>query len=244
MFFFRDPQSLDPPEVSNAKLQYAGWGPKGQQLVSRAPRPGDPALTSIRCASVAGSAAAHSAAARGVSARVKRPSPSSVEDPLKAGVACASGSTSSVLKRVPARAVRVGDAFPAGSEKPRPQRCGGLVHFTEPRAVSLASLPRCHARPRGADEGRGRAAPLPSSTGSWDSPQLGSHPRPQLCPKHLHAFLLKSAKLRCLGTLSGGDRITKGLWTGLEDAAGLVISWGWRGQLAPGQPPPAGPAAE
>lgn len=22
-----------PPEVSNAKLQYAGWGPKGQQLV-------------------------------------------------------------------------------------------------------------------------------------------------------------------------------------------------------------------
>lgn len=33
-FSFRDPQSLDPPEVSNAKLQYAGWGPKGQQLVS------------------------------------------------------------------------------------------------------------------------------------------------------------------------------------------------------------------
>ncbi|XP_053073804.1 dipeptidyl aminopeptidase-like protein 6 isoform X2 [Acinonyx jubatus] len=29
----RDPQSLDPPEVSNAKLQYAGWGPKGQQLI-------------------------------------------------------------------------------------------------------------------------------------------------------------------------------------------------------------------
>uniref|UniRef100_G1Q0Z2 Dipeptidylpeptidase IV N-terminal domain-containing protein n=1 Tax=Myotis lucifugus TaxID=59463 RepID=G1Q0Z2_MYOLU len=28
-----DPQSLDPPEVSDAKLQYAGWGPKGQQLV-------------------------------------------------------------------------------------------------------------------------------------------------------------------------------------------------------------------
>ncbi|XP_073892540.1 A-type potassium channel modulatory protein DPP6 isoform X6 [Macaca fascicularis] len=28
-----DPQSLDPPEVSNAKLQYAGWGPKGQQLI-------------------------------------------------------------------------------------------------------------------------------------------------------------------------------------------------------------------
>ncbi|XP_038174649.1 dipeptidyl aminopeptidase-like protein 6 isoform X1 [Arvicola amphibius] len=27
------PQSLDPPEVSNAKLQYAGWGPKGQQLI-------------------------------------------------------------------------------------------------------------------------------------------------------------------------------------------------------------------
>lgn len=33
--FLRDPQSLDPPEVSNAKLQYAGWGPKGQQLVSK-----------------------------------------------------------------------------------------------------------------------------------------------------------------------------------------------------------------
>lgn len=33
-FSSRDPQSLDPPEVSNAKLQYAGWGPKGQQLVS------------------------------------------------------------------------------------------------------------------------------------------------------------------------------------------------------------------
>ncbi|XP_043822245.1 dipeptidyl aminopeptidase-like protein 6 isoform X1 [Dromiciops gliroides] len=30
---FGDPQSLDPPEVSNAKLQYAGWGPKGQQLI-------------------------------------------------------------------------------------------------------------------------------------------------------------------------------------------------------------------
>ncbi|PNJ31191.1 DPP6 isoform 7 [Pongo abelii] len=28
-----DPQSLDPPEVNNAKLQYAGWGPKGQQLI-------------------------------------------------------------------------------------------------------------------------------------------------------------------------------------------------------------------
>ncbi|XP_014387738.1 PREDICTED: dipeptidyl aminopeptidase-like protein 6 [Myotis brandtii] len=28
-----DPQSLDPPEVSDAKLQYAGWGPKGQQLI-------------------------------------------------------------------------------------------------------------------------------------------------------------------------------------------------------------------
>ncbi|XP_010189403.1 PREDICTED: dipeptidyl aminopeptidase-like protein 6 [Mesitornis unicolor] len=28
-----DPQNLFPPEVSNAKLQYAGWGPKGQQLV-------------------------------------------------------------------------------------------------------------------------------------------------------------------------------------------------------------------
>ncbi|KAM5303020.1 A-type potassium channel modulatory protein DPP6 isoform 4-T4 [Glossophaga mutica] len=28
-----DPQSLDPPEVSNARLQYAGWGPKGQQLI-------------------------------------------------------------------------------------------------------------------------------------------------------------------------------------------------------------------
>ncbi|XP_017375265.1 dipeptidyl aminopeptidase-like protein 6 isoform X2 [Cebus imitator] len=28
-----DPQSLDPPEVTNAKLQYAGWGPKGQQLI-------------------------------------------------------------------------------------------------------------------------------------------------------------------------------------------------------------------
>ncbi|KAI1242580.1 hypothetical protein IHE44_0000112 [Lamprotornis superbus] len=27
-----DPQNLYPPEVSNAKLQYAGWGPKGQQL--------------------------------------------------------------------------------------------------------------------------------------------------------------------------------------------------------------------
>lgn len=35
LFSFRDPQSLDPPEVSNAKLQYAGWGPKGQQLVSQ-----------------------------------------------------------------------------------------------------------------------------------------------------------------------------------------------------------------
>uniref|UniRef100_A0A452ULM1 A-type potassium channel modulatory protein DPP6 n=1 Tax=Ursus maritimus TaxID=29073 RepID=A0A452ULM1_URSMA len=33
LFSFRDPQSLDPPEVSNAKLQYAGWGPKGQQLI-------------------------------------------------------------------------------------------------------------------------------------------------------------------------------------------------------------------
>uniref|UniRef100_A0A4X2KND8 A-type potassium channel modulatory protein DPP6 n=1 Tax=Vombatus ursinus TaxID=29139 RepID=A0A4X2KND8_VOMUR len=33
VFLFRDPQSLDPPEVSNAKLQYAGWGPKGQQLI-------------------------------------------------------------------------------------------------------------------------------------------------------------------------------------------------------------------
>lgn len=31
--FRRDPQNLYPPEVSNAKLQYAGWGPKGQQLV-------------------------------------------------------------------------------------------------------------------------------------------------------------------------------------------------------------------
>uniref|UniRef100_A0A8C6QFP5 A-type potassium channel modulatory protein DPP6 n=1 Tax=Nannospalax galili TaxID=1026970 RepID=A0A8C6QFP5_NANGA len=31
--FLRDPQSLDPPEVSNARLQYAGWGPKGQQLI-------------------------------------------------------------------------------------------------------------------------------------------------------------------------------------------------------------------
>lgn len=31
--FCRDPQNLYPPEVSNAKLQYAGWGPKGQQLV-------------------------------------------------------------------------------------------------------------------------------------------------------------------------------------------------------------------
>lgn len=31
--FHRDPQNLYPPEVSNAKLQYAGWGPKGQQLV-------------------------------------------------------------------------------------------------------------------------------------------------------------------------------------------------------------------
>ncbi|XP_050796363.1 dipeptidyl aminopeptidase-like protein 6 isoform X1 [Gopherus flavomarginatus] len=30
---FGDPQSLYPPEVSNAKLQYAGWGPKGQQLI-------------------------------------------------------------------------------------------------------------------------------------------------------------------------------------------------------------------
>ncbi|NXG43494.1 DPP6 protein, partial [Psilopogon haemacephalus] len=29
----RDPQNLYPPEVSNAKLQYAGWGPKGQQLI-------------------------------------------------------------------------------------------------------------------------------------------------------------------------------------------------------------------
>ncbi|KAG8506134.1 hypothetical protein J0S82_020786 [Galemys pyrenaicus] len=39
-----DPQSLDPPEVSNAKLQYAGWGPKGQQLVSTGPmRRGPPA---------------------------------------------------------------------------------------------------------------------------------------------------------------------------------------------------------
>ncbi|XP_069715402.1 A-type potassium channel modulatory protein DPP6 isoform X3 [Phaenicophaeus curvirostris] len=28
-----DPQNLYPPEVSNAKLQYAGWGPKGQQLI-------------------------------------------------------------------------------------------------------------------------------------------------------------------------------------------------------------------
>ncbi|XP_036281723.1 dipeptidyl aminopeptidase-like protein 6 [Pipistrellus kuhlii] len=28
-----DPQRLDPPEVSDAKLQYAGWGPKGQQLI-------------------------------------------------------------------------------------------------------------------------------------------------------------------------------------------------------------------
>uniref|UniRef100_A0A8C3BD58 A-type potassium channel modulatory protein DPP6 n=1 Tax=Cairina moschata TaxID=8855 RepID=A0A8C3BD58_CAIMO len=31
--FCRDPQNLYPPEVSNAKLQYAGWGPKGQQLI-------------------------------------------------------------------------------------------------------------------------------------------------------------------------------------------------------------------
>uniref|UniRef100_A0A8C6Y7T3 A-type potassium channel modulatory protein DPP6 n=1 Tax=Naja naja TaxID=35670 RepID=A0A8C6Y7T3_NAJNA len=28
-----EPQNLYPPEVSNAKLQYAGWGPKGQQLI-------------------------------------------------------------------------------------------------------------------------------------------------------------------------------------------------------------------
>uniref|UniRef100_A0A8D0NE58 A-type potassium channel modulatory protein DPP6 n=1 Tax=Sus scrofa TaxID=9823 RepID=A0A8D0NE58_PIG len=33
IFPSRDPQSLDPPEVSNAELQYAGWGPKGQQLI-------------------------------------------------------------------------------------------------------------------------------------------------------------------------------------------------------------------
>ncbi|XP_061443117.1 dipeptidyl aminopeptidase-like protein 6 isoform X8 [Rhineura floridana] len=28
-----EPQNLYPPEVSNTKLQYAGWGPNGQQLV-------------------------------------------------------------------------------------------------------------------------------------------------------------------------------------------------------------------
>ncbi|XP_078234637.1 A-type potassium channel modulatory protein DPP6 isoform X2 [Pogona vitticeps] len=28
-----EPQNLYPPEVSNSKLQYAGWGPKGQQLL-------------------------------------------------------------------------------------------------------------------------------------------------------------------------------------------------------------------
>ncbi|XP_042331396.1 dipeptidyl aminopeptidase-like protein 6 isoform X1 [Sceloporus undulatus] len=28
-----EPQNLYPPEVSNTKLQYAGWGPKGQQLI-------------------------------------------------------------------------------------------------------------------------------------------------------------------------------------------------------------------
>ncbi|XP_038611526.1 dipeptidyl aminopeptidase-like protein 6 isoform X2 [Tachyglossus aculeatus] len=30
---FGESQNLYPPEVSNAKLQYAGWGPKGQQLI-------------------------------------------------------------------------------------------------------------------------------------------------------------------------------------------------------------------
>uniref|UniRef100_A0A8D0L245 A-type potassium channel modulatory protein DPP6 n=1 Tax=Sphenodon punctatus TaxID=8508 RepID=A0A8D0L245_SPHPU len=30
---YGDPQDLYPPEVSNTKLQYAGWGPKGQQLI-------------------------------------------------------------------------------------------------------------------------------------------------------------------------------------------------------------------
>ncbi|XP_060104026.1 dipeptidyl aminopeptidase-like protein 6 isoform X1 [Heteronotia binoei] len=30
---YGEPQNLYPPEVSNTKLQYAGWGPKGQQLI-------------------------------------------------------------------------------------------------------------------------------------------------------------------------------------------------------------------
>lgn len=44
VLFSRDPQRLDPPEVSDAKLQYAGWGPKGQQLVSKCVR----GLSSVR----------------------------------------------------------------------------------------------------------------------------------------------------------------------------------------------------
>lgn len=30
----RETWNLNPPEVRNAQLQYAGWGPQGQQLVS------------------------------------------------------------------------------------------------------------------------------------------------------------------------------------------------------------------
>ncbi len=29
----RETWNLNPPEVRNAQLQYAGWGPQGQQLV-------------------------------------------------------------------------------------------------------------------------------------------------------------------------------------------------------------------
>lgn len=32
----RETWNLNPPEVRNAQLQFAGWGPRGQQLVSSA----------------------------------------------------------------------------------------------------------------------------------------------------------------------------------------------------------------
>lgn len=162
----------------------------------------------------------------GVSARLKRPSPFSVENPLKAGMACASGSISTVLKQVPNWAAHVGGRFPADSQRP----------------TSQALLPQCRSLLGGFDGGGEPAGWSFRSQASHRQPRLvgcstareGSPP--QLCPKRLHGFLLKSAKLRRLGTLSGRDGLTKGLRRGLEDAARLVISCGL--------PPPAGPAAE
>lgn len=44
----RDVYPLNPSEVRSSKLQYAGWGPKDQQLVSRRPFSAQTKQPSIR----------------------------------------------------------------------------------------------------------------------------------------------------------------------------------------------------